>query len=185
MGKLITSNANALRFLMNEDLYDLGDVIQPNKLNIKPEEPLMKHEVSNPVTETLEEESPNTSFNYLGENNRYFLILVDDKTHRELNTPHREMLMKIMAAKKLELRDLAILNLAQYPESNFEQLKDFFSCNKITLFGIDPQRIGLPAMGANQTGKHLNVKVLATFALEEMSSNTDKKREFWNVMKDF
>ena len=185
MEKLITYNANALRFLMNEDLYDLGDVIQPDKLDITHENPLTKLEEPNSVTEALEEQLPITSFNYLGENNRYFLILVDDKTHRELNTPHKEMLMKIMAAKKLELRDLAILNVAQYPELKFEQLKDFFSCNKIILFGIDPQKIGLPPLGANRPGKHLEVKVLATFGLEEMISNTDNKREFWNVMKDF
>lgn len=185
MEKLITYNANALRFLMNEDLYDLGDVIQPDKLDIAREESSIKHEVPDLVTETSIEELPITSFNYLGENNRYFLILVDDNTHRELNTPHKEMLMKIMTAKKLELRDLAILNVAQYPVLKFEQLKDFFSCNKITLFGIEPQRIGLPAMGANRPAKHLEVKVLATFGLEEMISNTDNKREFWNIMKDF
>ena len=185
MEKLITYNANALRFLMNEDLYDLGDVIKPDKLDTTLENPLIKQDVLGPVTETLKGELAITSFNYLGENNRYFLILVDDKTHRELNTPHQEMLMKIMSAKKLELRDLAILNVAQYPELKFEQLIDFFTCNKITLFGIDPQRIGLPAVGANRPAKHLGVKVLATFGLEEMISNTDKKREFWNIMKDF
>lgn len=184
MDKLITYDANALRFLMNEDLYDLGDVIQQDKLDKTLENPIIKHEEPK-NTETLNGEQPIRSFNYLGENNRYFLILVDDKTHRELNSPHKEMLMKIMAAKKLELRDLAILNLAQYPELQFEQLKDFFSCNKITLFGIDPQKMGLPALGANRPGKYLEVKVLATFGLEEMISNTDKKREFWNVMKDF
>ncbi len=183
MGKLITHNSNALRFLMNEDLYDLGDAVQSDIHPIIPKEIITTPTIE-PAPEIEKEELP-VSFNYLGENNRYFLILVDDKTHPELNTPHKEMLMKIMAAKKLELRDLAILNLAKYPEANFGHLKDFFSCNRITLFGIDPQRIGLTGLGANQPGKHLDVKVLATFGLEEMSSNTDKKREFWNVMKDF
>jgi hypothetical protein len=183
MEKLITHNINALRFLMNEDLYDLGDSIQSDIHSIIPEE-IITTPAPEPAPENEKEELA-VSFNYLGENNRYFLIVVDDKAHPELNTPHKEMLMKIMAAKKLELRDLAILNLAKYPETNFQQLKDFFSCNRITLFGIDPKRIHLPGMGANQPGKHLDVKVLATFGLEEMSSNTDKKREFWNVMKDF
>ncbi len=184
MGKLVTQNVNALRFLMNDDLYDLGDVIQSHKLAVVPEEKII-NPLTEPGYEVKKVELQAVSFNYLGENNRYFLIIVDDKTHADLNTPHREMLMKIMAAKKLELRDLAIVNLAKYPDSNFGQLKNFFSCSKIILFGIDPQTIGLPGTGANQPGKHLDIKVLATFGLEEMSSNTDKKREFWNVMKDF
>ncbi len=185
MGKLITNNANALRFLMTEDLYDLGDAVESQICSIVPADVISEPAIPEPVQESKSEELPRVSFNYLGENNRYFLIIVDDKSHPDLNTPHKEMLMKIMAAKKLELRDLAILNIAKYPNANFSDLKDFFSCNKLTLFGIDPQKIGLPAMGANQPGKHLDIKVLATFGLEEMSSNTDKKREFWNVMKDF
>lgn len=185
MGKLITHNTNALRFLMTEDLYDLGDSLHAHIPPIAQNEAQAKPENTLPVQEVIKEEVNPVCFDYLGENNRYFLIIVDDKTHPGLNSVHREMLMKIMAAKKLELRDLAILNLAKYPGTNFSDLKNFFSCNRLTLFGIDPQKIGLPAMGSNQPGKHLEVKVLATFGLEEMSSNTDKKREFWNVMKDF
>lgn len=185
MEKLITHNANALRFLMTEDLYDLGDAEQSPTPTLTSVEVIAKEESDSPGQDNQAEEIHVLSFDYLGENNRYFLIIVDDKSHPSLNTPHKEMLMKIMAAKKLELRDLAILNLAKYPDSNFSDLKDFFSCNRLTLFGIDPQRIGLPAIGANQPAKHMDVKVLTTFGLEEMSSNTDKKREFWNVMKDF
>ncbi len=178
MEKLITHNSNALRFLMTEDIYMVDTPDSPPVHPVRAAEP-------DPVQEVKKEETPELSFNYLGENNRYFLILVDDKTHPDLNTPHKEMLMKIMTAKKLEMRDLAIVNLAKYPGATFEQLKDFFTCNRITLFGIAPQTIGLPAIGANEPAKHLETKVLTTFSLEEMSSNTDKKREFWNVMKDF
>lgn len=185
MEKLITHNINALRFLMNEDLYVVEDLVQTEKQEELPQDPIIREELPPTGAVISEDKSTVTNFSYLGENNRYFLVLVDDKTHKELNTPHREMLLKIMAAKKLELRDLAILNLAQYPGTNFEQLKDFFSCNRIILFGMNPGDIGLPAMGANQPVKHQSVKVLATFGLGEMSINTDKKREFWNVMKDF
>lgn len=185
MEKLITHNVNALRFLMNEDLYMVKDPLQPEIQEEIAPVPIVMEALPPAETGISEDKSSVTSFNYLGENNRYFLVLVDDKTHKELNTPHKEMLMKIMAAKKLELRDLAILNLAQYPGANFEQLKDFFSCNRIILFGMNPRDIGLPAMGANEPVKHQDVKLLATFGLEEMSTNTDKKREFWNVMKDF
>ena len=169
---------------MNEDLYDLGDAdpVQTQKV-------VVGENITVPIADQAlnlrNEDLQEVSFNYLGDNNRYFLIIVDDKTHTDLNPSHKEMLMKIMGAKKLELRDLAVLNLAKYPDSNFNQLKDFFSCTRIALFGIDPRTIGLPAMGANKPEKHLDVNVLATFGLGEMNSSTDKKKEFWNVMKDF
>jgi hypothetical protein len=178
MEKLITHNSTALRFLMTEDLYVFdAPVSQAGNpvADVKTE----------PVPEVKKEEQQKLSFDYLGENNRYFLILVDDPSQPVLNTPHKEMLMKIMAAKKLELRDLSIVNLAKYPGATFDDLKNFFTCSKLALFGVAPQRIGLPPLSANTPEKHLETRVLATFGLEEMSSNTDKKREFWNVMKDF
>lgn len=178
MEKLITNNSNALRFLMSEDIY----IVNENTLS----NPISLSEVVNePVPEITKEENQNTSFNYAGENNKYFLIIFEDKANPELNSGHKEMLMKIMSAKGLEMRDLAILNLSKYPEANFSQLKDFFSCNRITLFGIDPQRIALPAIAANESVKHLDVKILASYSLEEMSISNDKKREFWAVMKNF
>lgn len=185
MGKLITHNANALRFLMTEDLYDLGDSADAAVIPVIQDELPDKAELTEVLNDIKTAETRSVSFDYIGENNRYFLILVEDKTHPGLNAVHKDMLMKIMSAKKLELRDLAILNLAKYPDTNFKELKEFFSCNRLSLFGIDPHKIGLPAMGSNQPVKHSDVKVLATFGLEEMSNNTDKKREFWNVMKDF
>jgi hypothetical protein len=178
MEKLITYNSNALRFLMSEDIYLVNEKILSNSI-------LLSEKIHEPIPEISTEENQNTSFNYAGENNKYFLIIFEDEANSELNSAHKEMLMKIMSAKGLEMRDLAILNLSKYPEANFSQLKSFFSCNRIALFGIDPQRITLPAIAANDSVKHQDVKVLASFSLEEMSNNNDKKREFWAVMKNF
>src|SRR6476620_1008765 len=109
MEKLITHTANALRFLMTEDIYDLGDAINSATPQPAPVPILTNEDRKLPVVEDKPAEMKPLSFDYLGENNRYFLIIVDDKTHPSLNTTHKEMLMKIMAAKKIEIRDLAIL----------------------------------------------------------------------------
>ncbi len=183
MEKLTTSDPNALRFLMNEDLYDLGDAAHSEvAVDEAPKStalPATQPENVLPATIKLPE------FNYSGENNRYFLLIFHDEAKANLNSGHKEMLEKIMAAKKMELRDLAILNLALYPTATFRELKEFFSCNKLTLFGVSPESIGLQGITANQVVKQDGVKVLATFGLDEMSSSTDKKREFWQIMKDF
>ncbi|MEJ7778628.1 MAG: hypothetical protein WKF68_03475 [Daejeonella sp.] len=179
MKKLITCERNALRFLMTEDVYILAEKTLPAFLQPVPDM------IQESLAETQKEEVQDPGFNYLGENNRYFLILIEDRTHTELNSTHKELLLKIMTAKGLDIRDLAIVNLAKYDGANFSQLNGFFSCSKIALFGIDPQRISLPSMTVNKSIIHEGVAVLASFSLEEMSSNTDKKRQFWSVMKDF
>ena len=177
MSNLLTHDPNALRLLMTEDLYILPQ--QEKAAEIIPE-----RQEADPIQKPAEMVK-SKEFSYIGENNKYFLILFDDHTRKEISSQDKETLLKIMSAKGLELRDLAILNIAQYPGLQFSELKDFFSCSRAALFGIDPKRIELPAIGANRVEKHMDVRVLPTFSLEEMNTDIAKKREFWNVMKGF
>ncbi|MFA6946396.1 MAG: hypothetical protein WC220_10900 [Pedobacter sp.] len=185
MSNLVSRDSNALRLLMTEDLYILpekGILIQSGAE--KAAEVLVQQTGDLPVQKPAEAEKSKEFF-YLGENNKYFLILFDDPKHQEISSLHKETLLKIMSAKGLELRDLAILNLHQYPGVSFSELKEFFSFNKIALFGIDPQRIALAPVSSNQVEKQQGARLLCTFSIDEMISDTAKKREFWNVMKDF
>lgn len=178
MNPLTTQHSLALQLLMTDDIY-----IIPEK-NL-PTEAVLENQVLPEKTISVEDTISVKSFEYMGENNKYFLILVDDKTHKDLNNTLKEMLLKIMLAKGLELRDIAILNLHRYPKAVFSDLKDFFVSNRMVLFGISPQQIGLPSISVNEPGKYLNVKVLATYSLEEMKNEVEKKKVFWNVMKPF
>lgn len=177
MSNLITKDSHALRLLMTEDLYILTE--QESDILIQAEKVIEKPEVK------IIEPAEVREFYYQGENNKYFLILFDNLQHEEMNMLHKETLLKIMSAKGLELRDLAIMNLNQFQGVSFNELKEFFSCSRIALFGIDPQRIKLPELSLNQIEKLDGAKVLCTFGLEEMINDTTKKREFWNVMKNF
>lgn len=195
MSNLLVKDNNALKLFMTEDLY-----ILPEKIEEKPSQRAETPAVSAPLIK--EEEIPtlnslpapeeakvstkkDISFSYIGENNKYFLILIDDKKHTEISTVHQETLLKIMSAKGLEMRDLAILNLDKHKDVSFSDLKTFFSCNRITLFGIDPKRIALPSMSSNKVETHMDVKILATFSIDEMINDVAKKKEFWAVMKEF
>ena len=177
MSNLITKNSQALRILMTEDMY-----ILPEQESIIPVKAEKEKEV---LAEKMVEPSAIRDFFYLGENNKYFLILFDDSKHKEMSNLHKETLLKIMSAKGLELRDLAIMNLHEFQGVSFNELKDFFSFNKIALFGIDPQRIALSELSLNQIEKINGTKALCTFGIEEMINDIAKKREFWNLMKTF
>ena len=170
MSALITKNKIALQYLMTDDLYSID----------LPEE--SNHVAEGPGIEKLVIEQP-TVFNYLGENNRYMLIVIHNPKNEFLSAIHLEMLSKILAGKKMELRDVAILNLNAYPTANFSQLKAFFAFKNLVLFGINPSQIGLSELGNNETIQIEQSTVLATFSLAEMESDDEKKRKFWNQMK--
>lgn len=195
MSDLLVKDTNALKFFMTEDLYFL-----PEKEEQKPSEkdenapviePLVRQEaiLAENTEATPEEIKVSTkkeiNFSYIGENNKYFLILIEDKKNAEISTTHKETLLKIMSAKGLEMRDLAILNLDKHPDVSFSDLKTYFSCKRIALFGIDPKRISLPSMSSNKIENYMDVKILATFSIDEMINDVAKKKEFWAVMKEF
>jgi hypothetical protein len=199
MSNLLSQNSNAIRLLMTEDLYILHEKEQVQIIKSAPHPEINEQVASTsaqPVVEVPVQESKELTekpvpaktrreFNYLGENNKYFLILFNDPNQKDISSIQKETLLKIMSAKGLELRDIAVLNLYQYPGVGFDDLKEFFSFNKIVLFGIDPQQIALSSQSANQIIKVESAKVLSTYSIDEMIKDTIKKREFWNVMKDF
>ena len=197
MSTLHTNEPNALRLFMTEDIYIVDQQPVSAENEIKIEKPIVSEQVfitektampempvAIPVPDSAVIKKPK-EFLYLGENNKYFLILIDDDKNREINSLHKETLLKIMSAKGLELRDLAILNLDQFPDTNITELKEFFSCSKMVLFGINPQRIELPNISSNKVENHANVKLFSTFSIDEMISDVTKKKEFWAIMKEF
>jgi hypothetical protein len=199
MSNLLSQNSNALRLLMTEDLYILSEKEEVQSITKAPNAEINNQVVSSsaqPVAEVpvqkskelIETPVPDKTlkeFNYLGENNKYFLILFNEPTQKDIGSIQKETLLKIMSAKGMDLRDIAVLNLFQHPGARFDDLKEFFSFNKIVLFGIDPQQIALSSQSANQVIKVEGTKLLSTYSIDEMIKDTTKKREFWNVMKDF
>jgi len=197
MSTLHTNESNALRLFMTEDIYILDQQPVSAENEIKIEKPIVSEQVfitektampempvAIPVPDSAVIKKPK-EFLYLGENNKYFLILIDDDKNREINSLHKETLLKIMSAKGLELRDLAILNLDQFPGTNITELKEFFSCSKMVLFGINPQKIELPNISSNKVETHANVKLFSTFSIDEMINDVTKKKDFWAIMKEF
>ena len=158
---LLSNNAQALHILFNEELYAIGDSKENN----------------------IAEKS--IAFDYLGGNNRFFLLLVHSPNEKYLEKQHLDLLLKILQAKGLQLEDVAILNTANQPTLSFEELHTFFACAKICLFGIAPATVGLANTASNEPFIHEGVRVLATFSLAELEQTQHKKVAFWNVMKAF
>jgi hypothetical protein len=167
MSDLKTTNPIALSILMTDDLYLVDDQREKTSLVIEDESSGLLH------------------FNYLGENNKFILILVNDLTQDIINPENLKTLTTILAAKQLELRDVAIVNLDKYQAANFNILKSFFACRKMILFGVNPLQTGMVDIDSNKTTLFKETKILATFSFEEMRNDTTKKRLFWNVMKQF
>jgi len=215
MNILKISHPVALPFLMTDDLYSIAsDELQaPTATDMSQSEALTESPVTAKAENIFETkaavQSPaitmpeaanellsipkeavtpvaeSSYFEYLGENNKYILILIDEPTHQHIAPKELETLLNILKGKKQELKDVALLNLKKYPSATFNGLKKFFACNSIILFGIDAARIGIEQIQPNQVTSFQGTKVLSTFSIAEMLTSVDKKRAFWDKMKTF
>lgn len=178
MSELKAEHAIALQILMNEDLY-LIDKIESFASVSQITETVANTDRAEPSFENTD-----TAFDYLGENNKYFAILVNNPAHQYMGPKELEALQSILGAKKMDLKDVAILNLHKYPQASFNAIKKFLVSNRMVLFGINPQTIQIPTVPSNQVSDYNGVKVLATYAFSEMMTDVEKKKAFWNAMKN-
>lgn len=163
MSEMKASDPVALQYLMTDDIYLIH------------EEPVPQ------ASDDSAGKSP--TFNYLGENNKFMLLLIQEDSHPNLRSNELEALANILGAKRMSLKDVAIVNQRKYSASSWKEFKAYFACSSIVLFGIDPTEIKIRTLPRNAITDFEEMQVLFTYSFAEMLSNVDKKREFWNQMK--
>lgn len=181
MDSLKTNHPLALSFLFNEELYVLNDGTAINEEIIQNSAPAEIPVLEEPVLKKAEK----PIFEYIGENNKYILIIVKDPTQKFLNAKELEFLLKILSAKKLNLKDIAIINTETYDSLDFEDLKEYFALSKILTFGINPASLNTSGITANKAGEYKGVKILGTWTLAQLEADVKKKTTYWNELKNF
>jgi hypothetical protein len=190
---LNTADPIALSLLFTDDLYIVDDLEQPIAESkdvlpvnlVKPDEPAITEPIKIPVIKQLEEIKPAEKpyYQYLGENNKSFLVIIYNETLDYLAKADLEFLLKILKAKNLVLEDIAILNKAKYQNLSFESIKEFFGFNKMLTFGINPKEFGIANITANKKFSFKNTVILGTWDLNQLNTDVKKKAIFWNELK--
>jgi hypothetical protein len=186
---LLSTNSAVLTALLGSDVYHISEATsQLEQAGLIANEPTVaKQEIASEevVIPSTEQALKTVHYNYLGENNKYILILIDQPLKREIIAAKDLLLLeKTLAALKLELRDVAIVNLQQCEELHFKSLKEFFSCNKVLGFGIELAKIGIEKeVAINTVFRIEDCPFLLASALEELSNNQAQKVIWWSAMK--
>jgi hypothetical protein len=145
--------------------------LQPAPLISQPQTPL-------PVVQTTGSE-----FNYLGKNNKNFLILVNYTDDEHMTAPHLAALQNILMRKDLELDDVAILNVSNYKPVKLTALATYFAPIRLVIMGKDALPEGIGNLPLNQPLQGKKTHVLYSFSFDEMMSSNDNKKVFWEHMK--
>jgi hypothetical protein len=192
LNNMKVDNPNAFRFIMQDELYLLPEDKVAKPITAAAEEPVpMPAEVAIIAAPAVVAEPESSQpiktaepvFNYLGSNNKRFLILVNYPDDEFIASAHLAALENILKRKELVLNDVAIFNTNKYAPVTMAKLKEAFKPEKLLVLG----KGALPADLGNLT---LNKPVLAggkgmlySFSFGEMMDSNEMKKVFWDQMK--
>lgn len=187
-------NPNAYRFIMPDDIYLLP---QDRGLKATTEIPEEVAETA-PEAEAIPEvpkpqpptvaptpvETPAATFNYLGGNNKRFLILVKYLDAEFIAPAHLAALESMLTRKGLGLVDVAILNVNNYPTSAIADFNAFFAPQKLLIMGEKALPEGTRRPPVNKIFKSSAGDTLFSVDFEEMMPSNELKKAFWEQMKN-
>lgn len=159
---------NALRFILQDDLYLLDE----EKYNYNNHIPKPQPEI----------ETPQLDFNYWGTNKKSFLILVNYPAHEFIADDHLAALENVLNRKGYSRDDVALLNTAKHTDV-YDVIAAYFKPKTLLILGKSAMPEGVKGVTFNLPGDHQGAKVLYTFSFDEMMTNTDNKKAFWDQVK--
>ncbi len=183
-------NPAALRFILQDDIYLLqSDKVIANQSVIQPveenrPEPVIETIAAAPTPVNLVVETPALQFNYLGKNQKQFLIITHYAQHDFIADEHLTALRNILKRKDYELDDVAILNLAKTAGTTLEDLTTHFTPKKLLILGNGALPAKMEVIALNQPIQLPGFTALYSFSFDEMMSSVDNKKAFWEQMKN-
>ncbi|MCY4778208.1 hypothetical protein ORI89_00985 [Sphingobacterium sp. UT-1RO-CII-1] len=180
MNNLITNNPIALQTLMSETIFTSNfdvETINDAAAPVEIDEFSVRREGGGGMLE---------GFVYKGDKSTGILFILRYPEHPYFSPAAETAFVKTIGALQLTPDNVAVVNLSNESNPNdFKKIMDFFKPTKITLLGVEPASLKLPAIQHNSYMKGRVATVFNTFSFEEMFVDVDKKKAFWNEFRTF
>lgn len=162
-----------LKFLITEDIYPVDEA--PADEVVKTSVSARQQEVETEITETKRVEEP-AEEKYFAAPTKKLLVLYDYPPSPKLNETLRNLMLKIIEAVKIDIREAVYVNASHQPQP--ENLMDF---QNIICFG-QGLTINLPEIdlsGKYQIQQYQQTRVLVSASLQELDANVEEKKQLW------
>ena len=151
-----------------------------NNIQLKPR--MLADLYGHSLLEIAPTKSDGTPF-FLGENRKNILIIVSHDSISLIPEHELDFLTTILAACKLTLDDILIVNASKMEQQAIQELIDT-SSKKILLFGMDPPSIGLPINFPPFQLQQFNQRTyVCAPPLSELEGNKTLKSKLWTCLK--
>jgi hypothetical protein len=120
----------------------------------------------------------------LGSNLKNILVIVNNNEAVHLPDNELTFLTGILGACKLNLADVAIVNLNNHPEASYKELTSFFKSKIVFLFDTEPAAFGLPMSFPHyQIQAFAGSSFLYSPSLKELENDRVEKSKLWVCLK--
>ncbi|MGC4103050.1 hypothetical protein [Ferruginibacter sp.] len=123
---------------------------------------------------------------FLGNNQKQVTIVASRENALYLPDDELDFLMGILAACKLSMADVALVNMAKNNTLNYTGITEQLGAEKMILFGVDPLQLQLPLQFPHYQLQKFNEQVyLSAPALNIIAADKAEKGKLWNCLKQF
>lgn len=144
---------------------------------IIPDEKINAHLIQ--LEEKKREDPSPAALRHLGENRKKILVITKDETHPFASDEDLQFLTDILAACKLSLADIALVNLA-HGKQTLAVLRKEFDPGKVLCFGMGPDELEMPIrFPAFQVQSYSGTQFIASPTLRELSDDKLLKSKLW------
>ena len=158
------------------DLYHTS-LISTNEI------PVEKRLLNEAATTTKTAEA-NATWKWLGNNQKNILVIVNNKEVVHLQDNELNFLSGILGACKLNMADVAIVNLNNHPEASYKELTSFFKSKIVFLFAVEPAAFGLPMNFPHyQIQAFAGNSFLYSPSLKDLEDDKVQKSKLWVCLK--
>ena len=121
---------------------------------------------------------------FFGGNKQHIILLVNNPDAVFVTDQQLTFLSGILAACKLTLEDVGLINIAAIPTISYKTILNSFKPRIVIMFGISPDVIELPfVIPLFQKQSYNNQVYLAVPSLNELENNKELKRNLWTVLQ--
>ncbi|MES1216869.1 MAG: hypothetical protein ABUT20_15240 [Bacteroidota bacterium] len=170
-------NAIKLEASVISDLY--------KKNLVEPKSTGLKEKQSTPQTVVADTpKKAESDMHFLGENKKNIMVLINYKTVNIIPDEELQFLTNMLSACKLNLADVAIINLDKITNPTYKQITSKVAGNTTLLFGISPSMLELPVDFPHfQVQSFNNSTFLYTPSLEDIKEDKVLKSKLWVCLR--
>ena len=123
-------------------------------------------------------------FKFLGENKKKILVLVKQPDAVFLSDAELDLLSRMFGACKMDLSDIAVVNLINYPASTYNELVTYFKAKVVMLFDISPSSLQMPIdFPLYQLQPLAGCTFLSSASITVIDTVKEEKTKLWNALR--